>query len=195
MVQFPFTGRNTACPLGTGGQQGAVAALESRLWWISRPGPAFSGGGVSTQAWALLKGPRRQGGLLSPGSWLTRLPAPRVGVRVYEDIWHGAWHPAGSPSLQGPAAIPLPAVLATLVSPLLETSPGDSLPVLPESFSLQPLPPVMVCGLPEALSWSFSPTSEIWIQATLGLAGGGYWVCVCCWLSGGGQDMSMGEDT
>ena len=37
-----------------GGQQGAAAALESRLWWTSRPGPVFSGGRLSTQAWALL---------------------------------------------------------------------------------------------------------------------------------------------
>lgn len=138
---------------------------------------------------------RRQGGLLSPGSWLTHLPAPLVGARVYEDIWHGAWHSAGSPSLWGPAAVLLPTVLAILASLLLETSPCDSLPVLPESFSLQPLPPVMVCGLPEAMSWSVSPTSEFCIQATQGLAGGGYGVCMCCWLSGGGRDMCMGEDT
>ena len=53
----------------------------------------------------------------------------------------------------------------------------------------------MVCELPEAMSWSVAPTSEFWIQATQGLAGGGYGVCMCCWLVGGGQDVCMGEDT
>ena len=86
-----------------------------------------------------------------------------------------------------------PTVLAILASRLLETSPCDSLPVLAESFSLQPLPPVMVCGLPEAMSWSVSPTSEFCIQATQGLAGGGNGVCMCCWLSGGGQGVYGGR--
>ena len=48
-----------------GGQQGAVAALENRLWWTSRPGTVFSGGRLSTQAWALLR--------IKP-AWAGRLP-------------------------------------------------------------------------------------------------------------------------
>ena len=68
-----------------------------------------------------------------------------------------------------------------------------SLPVLPESFSLQHLPPLMICGLPEAMSWSVSPTSEFLVQATQCLACGVYSMDICRWLGAGRQDVCMGE--
>lgn len=95
---------------------------------------------------------------------------------------------------------PYPGLAARLTSlswphqpPLSWNFSPFSLPVLPESFSLQHLPPLIICGLPEAMSWSVLPTSEFLVQATQCLACGMYSMGICRWLGGDRQDVCMGE--
>lgn len=46
------------------------------------------------------------------------------------------------------------------------TSPHFYHLCFPSNFSLPYLPPVVICGLPEAVSWSVLPTAEFLVQAT-----------------------------